>query len=191
MSLKIVFFDLNKIFIETYKNALQSKMKNTSFIHTDLDTLIKNNSNINAIVSPANSYGWMNGGIDQFINKLLNGVEFDVKQRINKVGMIDSRGDRYLPVGKCEVVYKCNKYLFVSPTMMMPTRLYPGNKNIMLAFFAMLQKAIELVRTGKNIILACPCLGTGVGKMDPVESANQILTAWNHIIDNKMMCGII
>ena len=46
-------------------------MKNTNFIHTDLDSLIKNNSNINAIVSPANSYGWMNGGIDQFINKLL------------------------------------------------------------------------------------------------------------------------
>jgi hypothetical protein len=42
------------------------KIKNTSFIHTDLDTLIKNDSNINAIVSVANSYGWMNGRIDWF-----------------------------------------------------------------------------------------------------------------------------
>ena len=75
--------------------------------------------------------------------------------------------------------------------MMIPYVLHPGNKNVMLAFFALMKKVVELVRLGKNIVLACPCLGTGVGKMDSIESVRQILTAWNHMIDNKMMCGII
>ena len=185
MSLKIIFFDMNKSFISSYQNVLQNNMSNTKFIHTDLDTLIKQNPFINAIVSPANSYGFMNGGIDRDINKIMNNIEIDVKQRINQIGNYDSRGDRFLPVGKCEVVTKSNMHLFVAPTMMMPSKIKNGELNVMMAFYAILQKAFNMTQNGVHIVLACPCLGTGVGQMDPYESAKQILTAWNYFCERK------
>lgn len=179
MSLKIIFFDINKNFIDAYKNVLQNISPNFQFVCDSLENLVKRYPNINAIVSPANSYGYMNGGIDRYINQLLDNVEPIVRDRIEKIGVYDNSGRKFLPIGNCEVIFKNNIFLFVSPTMLTPMRLDKNSTNIFHAFFAVLHTAIS---SGKNLTIACPCLGTGVGQFDPTESARQVLAAWNMFI---------
>jgi len=178
MSLQFIFFDRDLDKIQKYKHILQN-ISGTNFMHNDLDNVINNNPSINCIVSPANSYGFMNGGIDKDINRIMNNVELDVKQRIELVGNYDKSGRKFLPIGKCEVIQKNNKILFVSPTMMMPGYLInETEKNIFYSFYAILQKANNIIKQHNiNLVIACPCLGTGVGNMEPTKSAMQVKEA--------------
>jgi O-acetyl-ADP-ribose deacetylase (regulator of RNase III) len=176
-TIKIIFFDKDYNKINKYKNVL-SHIPNFEFIHSDFDQIMLN-KNINAIVSPANSYGYMNGGIDSNINMFLNNIQPIVQNQISKYGFLDQAGRNYLPVGKCIVVKSTNNfYLFVTPTMQTPKKILPGENNVSIAFFALLQ-IISQWNTKYPLIIACPCLGTGVGMLDPELSAQQILQAYN------------
>jgi O-acetyl-ADP-ribose deacetylase (regulator of RNase III) len=177
---QIIFFDFKEDFIEQYKFILENKIPNCAFLHESLDSLLQKNKDINAIVSPANSYGIMNGGIDRNINDILNNVEPLVKQKIEQVGMIDRSGRSYLPIGKCIVIPRNNYFLFVAPTMIMPSKLPNDTLNVSLAFMSILEQAFTMSKQGINLKIACPCLGTGVGQMSPVDSAKQILGAYNY-----------
>jgi O-acetyl-ADP-ribose deacetylase (regulator of RNase III) len=179
---KIIFFDINKNAIKQYEDILKMKIPNSLFIHCDLNDLVQKYAEINAIISPANSYGFMNGGIDRNINEILDNIEKDVQNRINIVGLYDNSGRKYLPIGKCEVIMKNNKYLYVAPTMVMPSKLPKDTINISLAFHAILCQSKQYQH--KHII-ACPCLGTGVGQLDPYISANQILNAYKYFMSNN------
>jgi O-acetyl-ADP-ribose deacetylase (regulator of RNase III) len=175
--INFIFFDINKNNIEQYQKVLENKIPNSIFLCDDLESLIKKYP-INCIVSPANSYGFMNGGIDKVINKIFNNIEPLVQYRIKQVGFTDNSERYFLPVGYCEVVQKDNLYLFVAPTMTMPGKIISGSKNVENAFFAILKQIEQMVLNGINIInIACPCLGTGVGQMDPTVSAMQIRDA--------------
>jgi hypothetical protein len=108
-----VSIDINKNSIDTYRNVLKNKIPNAFFVHQDLKNLVKQYPNINTIVSPASSYGDMNGGIDRTINEILSNIEQDVKQRIENIGVYDNSYRKYLPVSQCEIVHKNNMFLFV------------------------------------------------------------------------------
>jgi len=170
MKTTFVFFDKNNDFIDEYRKVLQH-IPDTYFVCETLDSLLQKYPEINAIVSPANSYGMMNGGIDTDINRLLNGVESDVQQSINKYGKSDYSGRKFLPVGQCLILEKNNMLLFVAPTMLMPQKLDSNSINVAMAFNAIYRNVRKFK---KDIIIACPCLGTGVGQMSPFISAWQI-----------------
>lgn len=177
---QLIFFDLNKNFIDQYRFVLENKIPNSIFIHENLKSLLQKNKDVNAVVSPANSYGFFNGGIDSTINTILNNVEPIVKQKIEQVGSLDNSGRSYLPVGKCIVIPRNNYYLFVAPTMVMPSKLPKDTLNVSLAFNSILEQAFMLSRQGIKLTIACPCLGTGVGQLDPTNSAKQVLGAYNY-----------
>lgn len=162
-----VFFDHDQNFINVYEQKLKHIIPNSIYICSDLAALIQNHPEINSIVSPANSYGFMNGGIDKYIDELFQ-VEQTVKHMIEKCGQTDDGLRKYLPVGKCEQVKINNSqnvnFLFVTPTMITPQSIQYTN-NIELAFLALLNKLHFL----QNIVIACPCLGTGVGMMAPAN----------------------
>ncbi len=104
-------------------------MPEAEFLYCNLDTLIKERPEISAIVSPANSYGIMNGGIDNILH-----IERSVKNMIELKGDVDNGFRRYLPVDRCKVV-QCDhdtiKYLFVMPTMKNPRKIHDGDKYTM------------------------------------------------------------
>jgi O-acetyl-ADP-ribose deacetylase (regulator of RNase III) len=116
-----------------------------------------------AIVSPANSYGFMDGGIDAIY---LDYFGIEIQTRVQDA--ISRRREGYLPVGS-SVVVRINdpkiQYLVVAPTMLMPERIPAAN-----CFFAM--SAALRAATGIPGIshLYCPGLGTGVGGV-PFEVA--------------------
>ncbi|ATZ80686.1 macro domain containing protein [Bodo saltans virus] len=179
---------MNEKNIKAYESVLANKIKGVKFVCGFLDDVMKNHSGINAIVSPANSYGIMNGGIDRDIEKMLH-IEEDVQKRIQKVGVPDAfyqHARRYLPVGKCEVVFKNGIYLFVAPTMKTPCFLHSDTKNICCAFYAILMKYRELANLGIKIKIICPCLGTGVGNMDPSVSAKHVLNAYEYFMQTQL-----
>src|SRR5215831_12926516 len=72
----------------------------------------------NAIVSPANGYGYMDGGIDLlYLNYFGNQIQKTVLDTIAPCP------EGYLPVGTSLVVHTRDKripYLIVSPTMLIP-----------------------------------------------------------------------
>src|SRR5260221_8759755 len=84
-----------------------------------------------AIVSPANSFGIMDGGLDLAIRDQLG---FSVQSKIQEVIMEKHHGE--LPVGCAEIIATNDarwKYLIVAPTMRIPEPI-PFTVNAYLAF---------------------------------------------------------
>lgn len=148
---------------------------------------------VDAIVSPANSFGFMDGGIDRIYTRYFGrGVQDRLQQ------LIRSRHNGELLVGAAEIVATENEqipYIIAAPTMRVPTIL-TDTVNPYLAARA----ALLLVKNGSRVIsqnlpislvepvsdlvssIAFPGLGTGVGRVDPNICARQVRTAIDEVI---------
>lgn len=127
------------------------------------------------VVSPANSFGDMSGGIDLIYARRWPGLEARVQRRIRELC-----GPNGLPVGAAITVPTEDPRLpclIVAPTMRTPEPV-PWTRNAFLAFRAALQQAA--IR-GMNHIL-CPGLCTLTGRMDPEEAAAQMRDAWAEMV---------
>jgi len=129
-----------------------------------------------AIVSPANSFGLMGGGID-LIYRDRFGVE--VEKLVQKNINIHYYGE--LPVGQALSVPMVGNLdypnLIVAPTMRLPMSI-DNTLNPYLAFRAVLLRAKD---TGIES-LVCPGLGTGVGKACPEMVARQMFVAYLNVV---------
>ncbi len=126
-----------------------------------------------ALVSPANSFGFMDGGIDQAIDRFYLGRA----QR----AVLDRIAERFygeLPVGTATLIEMPSArfpFLIVAPTMRVPgdTR---GTINAYLAMRAALATTLDQNRASARPItsLAAPGMCAGVGAMPADESALQM-----------------
>ena len=123
------------------------------------------------VVSPANSYGYMDGGVDAVYRRHF-GKQIEKKVK----GKISKRSDRILPVGAAIVVTTRNErvpFMIVAPTMEMPEAV-PAD-NAYRAFRAVLRVAKQ---NEEHITeLYCPGMATGVGQVDPRDSAKAMRQA--------------
>ena len=131
-----------------------------------------------AIVSPANSFGYMDGGIDGVYS---NHFGWDLSARLRERLRRDWDGE--LPVG-CAVIVETNDaripYLVSAPTMRVPMNV-SGTANAYLAFRAALIAVRNHNRATPEIPIAsllCPGLATFYGCMDPRRSARQMFHAY-------------
>ena len=125
-----------------------------------------------AMVSPANSFGIMDGGIDLAIRDAL-GV--GVQQKVQRA--IVERWHGELPVGCAELVETGHEqwpYLVAAPTMRVPESV-AGSLNAYLAFRAAL---LACAKQPAIASLVCCGLATGIGHMDPNRCATQMKLAW-------------
>jgi O-acetyl-ADP-ribose deacetylase (regulator of RNase III) len=129
-----------------------------------------------AVVSPANSFGFMNGGIDLFL-------EARLKCQSKLQAMIRERGIPELLVGEALAVPVEDpdfKYLIAAPTMRVPMDIR-DTVNIYLAFRAALRTAtLVWVQT-----LLTPVFGTGTGMVGPNIAAAQMRMAYAWVIEGK------
>jgi O-acetyl-ADP-ribose deacetylase (regulator of RNase III) len=135
-----------------------------------------------AIVSPANSFGYMDGGIDRHIDRFYGG---EAQKAV--LALIAGRYYGELPVGSAAIVEMATRrfpYLVVSPTMRVPGDHLDGTINAYLAMRAALIAVLDRNRDGPGRIesVAVPGLGTGVGGMAPEESAGQMRAAYGMIV---------
>jgi len=122
-----------------------------------------------AVVSPANSLGQMNGGIDLAYTRRWPTIQRHV------FAMINHHCGRLL-IGECDAVYTGDRHclwLLVAPTMLTPGPV-PNTANAFLAMRAALNKAKQMNLQS----VVSPGLCTWSGEMDPSLSAWQMRAAW-------------
>lgn len=166
--MKFVFCDIDENFCQEINKNFGINSKKIISINCDIRQLREklNGENSTFIwVSPANSYGWMNGGIDGIYSKMFPGIEEKVKKATGG----------YLEVGKSILIPIDNRNSLISaPTMEFPS-IVKDTSNAYLAMMSIL----NLLNSNFDLIkyfdyLVVPGLCTGVGMMTPHESAKQV-----------------
>ena len=134
-----------------------------------------------AMVSPANSFGIMDGGLDLAIRDTLSG---DIQRAVQDRILEQHHGE--LPVGCAEIVQTEDTrwpYLIVAPTMRIPERIM-DTLNPYVAFRAILLSiARHNVSMGTMDIstVIVSGLGTGVGRVSPERCAIQMRAAYDSV----------
>ena len=153
------------------------KQPDVEIIHGDICKV-----ECDAIVSPANSFGFMDGGLDYALS-----VRFGWDLQIRLQEMIRARPAGELLVGEALVVPTNDAdvpWLISAPTMRVPLDV-ARTVNAYLAMMAILIAALG--HRGKPSIetVAVPGLGTGVGALPPDLAAIQMRTAYDEIVLGK------
>lgn len=175
---KYIFFDIDDDLLNAYAIAL-SDIDNVEVC--DEPTDLRDLEEIDAFVSPANSYGYMNGGIDAIYSQIFPNVQKILQSKISKLGFRDISGRAILPVGSATIVTiesigtNQSFQLICAPTMHMPGSPINTPENILHAMYAILKVTEYLPR---DYIVAVPGLGTGLGNLSRYESAKQIRKAF-------------
>lgn len=206
---QIIFCDLTY----TFTAQLQDQFKFDRFpVKIDYytgnirDMVVPSNS---CYLSPANSFGYMDGGIDAVYSIMFPGIQQLVQERIKSYPYKTRLGFPYLPIGSSLLVdlnllnarremktiplyeetgNESNCYLISAPTMWRPQDVSMTNN----AYYAMLSTLSLIKKYNQTALptrqiktLICPGLGTGYGKMSYKQSAEQISQAmiefYNHI----------
>jgi O-acetyl-ADP-ribose deacetylase (regulator of RNase III) len=191
--MKIFLRDRNPLLVKAWQNLFADNSDfNTSYgdIFEEGEHL-----NVDAIVSPANSFGFMDGGIDFVYSDYFGwGIGDDLREKIWK------EHDGELLVGQAAVIdmrpqaarvrrpegermrERTNRipYLISAPTMRVPMNV-SGTVNALLAFRAALRVADK---HGFGAIL-CPGLGTAIGQMLPEVCAVQMFEAYRQFKEPK------
>jgi O-acetyl-ADP-ribose deacetylase (regulator of RNase III) len=179
----IKFISLDKEWVlhmkEFFKNTAMVIVENANIKDVPLEQT--------CFVSPANSLGFMDGGIDLVLSReIMPGIEQKVKKRIQQLNVISSMGRPYLPIGSVITVpHDLNTHLIVTPTMFLPHDVR-GTQNAYWSFFAALKMWRKLcVQKNKkfNLVVTSHCCG--VGRMPGRESAEQMKRAYDDFIQGK------
>lgn len=134
-----------------------------------------------AIVSPANSFGLMDGGID-LAYRAFFGV--DIERRLRNLIATDHDGE--LPVGQAAVIetgHEAIPLMVAAPTMRVPADI-SDTINVYLAFRATLLAVRNHNNSAARPIrsLLSPAFGTGIGGMNYTRSARQMAAAYRAVI---------
>lgn len=145
-----------------------ARFPEVSVAHGDLLAVAKN-----CAVSPANSYGFMDGGIDLIYVKYFGP---QIQQQVHDA--IARRPEGHLPVGASLVIRTTSAripYLILAPTMLLPESI--DASHCYRALRAVLRIADDYAEISSEVY--CPGLGTGVGKVQPADAASAMAEAYD------------
>ena len=137
-----------------------------------------------AIVSPANSFGDMSGGIDRVIDNFHRG---EAQRRLVEAIREQFLGE--LPVGAALVVELPSehfRFVVAAPTMRIPGSVQ-GSVNAYLSMRAALVAILRhnALHCRRIRSVAVPGLATGVGGLDPDEAAAQMRAAYDNVVGGE------
>ena len=138
-------------------------------------------SDFDCLVSPANSFGMMDGGMDAAIIKYFGKSLMEkVQQRI----LSDYLGEQ--PVGASMIIetgHHKHPFLAHTPTMRVPMSIV-GTDVPYVAMWSMLLAVRRYNQSYQHKIntVACPGLGTGIGKVEYDEAARQMALAYDNFL---------
>jgi O-acetyl-ADP-ribose deacetylase (regulator of RNase III) len=143
-----------------------------------INDYFQNLKEFDCMVSAANSFGLMDGGVDLAI------VEFfgqDLQARVQRRILEEFLGEQ--PVGTSFIIetrHPSHPFLAHTPTMRVPINI-EGTDNVYQAMYAMLLgvRRHNQVGAGQTIgSVACPGLGTATGHVAPEAAAAQMSLAY-------------
>lgn len=175
--MKIILTAIERKLVDAWKEFFDT-INNVFIIEDDITKI-----ECDAVVSPANSFGFMDGGLDYALSERFG---WDLEKRLQK--QIKELPEGELLVGQAIIIETGDEvvpYLISAPTMRIPT-----NFNIDTSINAYLaMKAILIKTKNDNRIssVAIPGLCTGVGRMQPMIAARQMFLAYKEIILGQRM----
>jgi O-acetyl-ADP-ribose deacetylase (regulator of RNase III) len=133
------------------------------------------------MVSPANSFGLMDGGVDRAI---INFFGIELMERVQERIIRDYRGEQ--PVGTSFIVetgHATYRFLAHTPTMRVPMRI-ARTDNVYRAMQAMLLAVWKhnLATNSSICAVACPGLGTATGGVPYRQAAQHMAMAYHHFL---------
>ncbi|MFT5917158.1 MAG: O-acetyl-ADP-ribose deacetylase (regulator of RNase III) [Bacteroidia bacterium] len=134
------------------------------------------------MVSAANSFGLMDGGVDLAITRFFG---WELQTRVQDKIIKEFRGEQ--PVGT-SIIVKTNhqKHPFIvhTPTMRVPLPITRMD-NVYKAMFAMLLAVTKHNEQSNQKIntVVCPGLGTATGKVKPREASRQMELAYRNFMN--------
>lgn len=133
------------------------------------------------MVSAANSFGIMDGGVDAAIVRFFGTM---LMERVQQTILEQYLGEQ--PVGTSLIVetgHPQHPYLAHTPTMRVPVSIR-GSDNVYNAMWAMLLAVRQHNLHSDHPIgsVACPGLGTATGQMPMDEAARQMALAYRHFL---------
>lgn len=134
------------------------------------------------MVSAANSFGLMDGGVDAAITRYFGD---DLMLRVQKRIIAEYFGEQ--PVGTSMIVetdHPHHPYIAHTPTMRVPMEI-AHTDHAYLAMWALLREVHRHNQTAerKIEIIACPGLGTFTGRVTPREAARQMALAYRNFLN--------
>ncbi|KDQ32603.1 hypothetical protein PLEOSDRAFT_1032445 [Pleurotus ostreatus PC15] len=169
-------------------------------INKKLSDLEPPQSHFDCIVSPANSYGRLDGGFDLVISRALAPKDdIDAITRIAQ-SVLYSRWKGYAPPGTCTMVplqatvcennpHKC-AYIALVPTMRVPEEVTWNREIVYNCVWSLLNALThhnESAGEGADKIstVLMTGLGTGVGYISPEVFGKQTALAFKHFLDSE------
>ena len=127
---------------------------------------------VHCLVSPANSFGYMDGGIDAAYTAFFGQ---QIQARVQDA--IHRRAEQMLPVGAALAVTTGHDripFMIVAPTMTMPEDIPASHAG------RALRAALRLIQSEPHLAgdVYCPGLGTLVGRVSPPDAAASMLAAY-------------
>lgn len=138
-------------------------------------------SEFDCMVSAANSFGLMDGGVDLGI---INFFGKELMFRVQNCILNEYLGEQ--PVGTSMIVetnHPQHPFIAHTPTMRIPMRI-ASTDHVYLAMWSMLLAVRKHNQTSEKPIkiVVCPGLGTGTGKVPPLEAARQMALAYKNFL---------
>lgn len=133
------------------------------------------------MVSAANSFGLMDGGVDLAIIRFFG---YALQDNVQKRILYEYLGEQ--PVGTSMIVETGNAthpYIAHTPTMRVPMEIIHTD-NVYKAMWAMLLavRSHNLINERKIHTIACPGLGTATGRVPYPEAARQMAVAYRYYL---------
>lgn len=150
------------------------KYSNVEVVLNDFKSFMTENSDVECIVSPANSYGIMNGGYDYAISDYLG---WDFQEKVQQYIKDNYFGEQL--VGTSFIIDAPNgKKMIHTPTMKLPEKII-DSRVVYNAMRATLMCALE-----NNInSIVIPLFGAGTGGVPINNVCEHMLKAYKQILD--------
>lgn len=185
MHLQIVLFDINADMIAAWNKEFARYKDHVQYpavvVHLGVDKLLEQ-FEVDSLVSPANSFGFMDGGIDGVYSQHIPGIQAKVQK------MIRACFSGEIPVGIAEGVEtgQINPFeVICAPTMRTPADLRNELAiNCYLATRAAFVSCYDMY--GVNRIVAIPGMGTGVGGLPKDFVAASMRQAYEDVFINQV-----
>ena len=180
-AMKIYLLDMNLTMVEAFVKEFGME-ENIEIVHDDFAHFLNAHPDVDCIVSPANSFGYMDGGYDKAItdyfgNELQQHVQKEIK-------------DRYFgeqPVGSALVVDipSSDKKLIHVPTMRIPSPI----RDPFLIYQCMRVTLMEALKAKVHAIVI-PAFGGATGNVEPRVIAKYMKAGYRQVREFVLENGI-
>ena len=170
--IKLILVDLSEAVCKAWESAFD-KYPDVSIVCGRFEALPE----FDCVVSAANSFGLMDGGVDLAITRFF-GVQ--LMERVQAHIVQEYLGEQ--PVGTSFIIetrHPRHPFLAHTPTMRVPMSISTTD-NVYAAMWAMMLAAHRHNHSSSTKIrkIACPGLGTATGRVPPNEAARQMALAY-------------